>query len=174
MDAPDEVETLNFSAHGIRWTVRNPTGDRLRFFTLAALREAIEEGRVDARKDTLSFNDESFRPLAGIPDLRAYFWSVFTRHRAHQLDTGLPIIDQGHELIDDDAPTTIAMPDTMLSRQIREALARELAARVEEKSLPPAPPPPQPAPAQGTVLEYALTGFASSVLAVGIWMWLVG
>jgi hypothetical protein len=176
MAAPDEVETLNFADFGIRWTIRQTSGERLRFFTLQSLRDAIDDGEVDDDHDQLSFDGESWRRLSDISDLRAYFWGVFTRHRLSGLTTDLPIIDQGGIGIEDDAPTTIAMPNTMLSAAIQEALARELAARIETKSLPPTPPPaappaPQPAP---NLIEYALVGAGSVVLIAGLSLWLGG
>lgn len=179
MAAPQEVETLNFAACGIRWTVRQPSGEKRRFFTLMALRDAIDEGFVVLSEDELSFDEQSWRRLSDIPDLGAYFWGVFTRYRSGKLSPSTPIIDQDLDEIGDDEPTQLAMPSTMVSAAIQEALARELSANLEQKALPPTPAPtPTPAPpsppAGSSLAEYALLGAGGVVLLAGLALWLGG
>ena len=174
MGTPDTVETLNFAACGIRWTVSLASGERLRFFTLQDLRKAIDEGQINTSSSELSFDEISWRRMSDIPDLRTYFWGVFNRYRTGQLASSMAVIDQGRDDIEDDAPTTISMPDSLVSAAIQQALARELAARVEEKALPPSPPPSVPLQPQpdNAIIEYALLGAGGAVLVAGLAMWL--
>ena len=89
MATPDTVETLNFAACGIRWTVRLASGDRLRFFTLQDLRRSIDEGGIDPSSSELTFDEISWRRMSDIPDLRTYFWGVFSRYRTGQLSSSM-------------------------------------------------------------------------------------
>ena len=144
--APTEVESLNFEEIGVRWTVRSQRGDRRRFSSLRSLREALADGSVRPG-DELSFDGAIWRPVRDIPDLRAYFWEVFKgvkQGRIHPTASG--VIGVEDDLIEDDAPTTLVRPDHFLQTAIQESLARELAARVEEKNLPPSLPTPEPEP----------------------------
>ena len=138
--APAEVESLNFEEIGIRWTVRTSTGERVRYGALTELRQALADGQLSMR-DELSFDEQLWRPLGGIPDLRAYFWEVFKGVKQGRIQPSSHVINDGDDLIEDDAPTTLIKPDQILQEAIQASLARELAARVQEKNLPPAGAP---------------------------------
>lgn len=174
MGSQDTVETLNFASCGIRWTVRLSSGERLRFFTLQDLRRAIEDGQINTVSSDLTFDEVSWRRMSDIPDLRTYFQGVFNRYRTGQHSSSMAVIDHGIDDIEDDAPTTITMPDSLVSAAIQQAFARELAARVEEKALPPSLPPAVPVQpsAPSPVIEYALLGAGGAVLVAGLAMWL--
>ncbi|MFT5682959.1 MAG: hypothetical protein ACI8RZ_003883 [Myxococcota bacterium] len=132
----DQIDTLSFETVGIRWTVRSPDGERVRFDKLAALQEALEDGELTLGAE-LTFDGVIWRTLSEIPDLRAYFWQVWKRAKRGEVQANwMPTIGGIGGEIQDDAPTTIALPDDELSRAIQEALARELMARSKEKHQP--------------------------------------
>jgi hypothetical protein len=154
INSPEHIDTLNFEEVGLRWTVRSE-GERFRFIELAALQDALDDGELTADAE-LTYDGTNWRKLSDIPDLRAYFWQVWKRAQRGEIQTAwMPTIGGDgdlDDLIEEDAPTTIAPPDSELSQAIQEVLARELMARSLEKTLleplPPeaAPPEPQPEP----------------------------
>ena len=132
---------MNFADVGIRWTVRQSSGERLRFSDLAALQEALDAGEITA-DDELTFDGNIWRKIKEIPDLRAYFWQVWMRaQRGEILANWMPIIGATEGGVEEDAPTTIALPDGELSEAIQAVLSRELMARSRAR-LSPAPSEP--------------------------------
>lgn len=136
--SPNEIDGLNFEEVGIRWTVRQTNGERVRFHDLAGLQEGLELGTI-AVDDELTFDGNVWRTLSDVPDLRAYFWQVWMRAQRGELQADwMPTIGDG---IEEDAPTTIVLPDSELSQAIQEALTREMS-RSREFILPPSVPDP--------------------------------
>jgi len=141
-NSPHEIDTLNFDEVGIRWTIRQAAGERVRFANLGAIQEALDIGELTLN-DELTFDGNIWRTLSDIPDLRAFFWQVWKRASRGDLQADWMKTIGGNldNLIGEDAPTTIATPDSALALVIQEALSRELMARSMEKLAPMVPDP---------------------------------
>lgn len=181
--SPDQIDTLSFEDVGIRWTVRTGDGERVRFVQLSELQDALDAGELTDSAE-LTFDGAIWRRLSDIPDLRAYFWQVWKRAQRGEIQSSwMPTIGLDSP-IGDDSPTTIAPPDSDLSRAIQESLARELMARSQAKLLPtpepeptpesepaPAPPPrpmaPPPSDVPGALRAMGLS-LTLCVIAIGL------
>ncbi|MCA9488882.1 MAG: zinc-ribbon domain-containing protein, partial [Myxococcales bacterium] len=119
---PDNVPQLDFAEVGITWRVRKGAGKHTYDFRdLATLREMQQDGQVD-RWDQISWDGHEWTPIESIPSLEAYFYDIFVRARAGELQ--IPEYDEdASEEDDSDAPTTIVGRGSSLASEIRQAVA---------------------------------------------------
>ncbi|HHO51993.1 MAG TPA: hypothetical protein ENK18_14195 [Deltaproteobacteria bacterium] len=126
---PRNVEALDFSTIGITWRVRKGLGALgYSLHDLATLRDHLADGRI-SRWDQLSFDGREWVEVGSIPNLEAFFWSVWQRaRRGEVVSKALPTsIFEGDDEEDEedpaDAPTTIVGRGSTLAGEIRQAVA---------------------------------------------------
>src|SRR4029453_2225908 len=135
-----DVHSLDFRRVGIpSWKVKVKIGLVYDFSDYRTLRKNIQDGRVTPG-DHLSYEPETWVPIASIPDLEQYFIDTYVKRQAEAKP-------DGREAGEDDGPTVIVGAGTLAS-----SISAPLAA----------PPPPTPAGASvsGTT---AAAAFAASV-----------
>ena len=136
-----DVHSLDFRRVGIpSWKVKVKIGLVYDFSDYRTLRKYIQDGRVTPG-DHLSYDAETWVPIASIPDLEQYFIDTYVKRQA---DAPKP---NGREAGEDDGPTVIVGAGTLAS-----SISAHLAA-------PPAPAGPG-ASMSGTS---AAAAFAASV-----------
>ena len=137
---PIDVHSLDFRRVGIpSWKVKVKIGLVYDFSDYRTLRKYIQDGRVTPG-DHLSYDAETWVPIASIPDLEQYFIDTYVKRQADAKPNG-------REAGEDDGPTVIVGAGTLAS-----SISAHLAA-------PPAPAPAG-APMSGTS---AAAAFAASV-----------
>ena len=124
--APSAVETLEFHPVGIEWVVRRATGERHAFDSLSRLRIALYNQTITA-EDELSFNRDLWRSISDIPDLRAYFWTVWQRAQRGGLPGRSKTLVQAplsapEDEFDDDVPTRIVGAPTLIAPAMKVTL----------------------------------------------------
>lgn len=137
---PIDVHSLDFRRVGIpSWKVKVKIGLVYDFSDYRTLRKYIQDGRVTPG-DHLSYDAETWVPIASIPDLEQYFIDTYVKRQADAKP-------DGREAGEDDGPTVIVGAGTLAS-----SISAHLAA----------PPAPMPAGASvsGTT---AAAAFAASV-----------
>jgi predicted Zn finger-like uncharacterized protein len=142
-----DVHTLDFRRVGIpSWKVKVKIGLVYDFSDYRTLRKYIQDGRV-TQGDHLSYDAETWVPIASIPDLEQYFIDTYVRRQADAKPNG-------REAGEDDGPTVIVGAGTLAS-----SISAHLAA----------PPPPTPAGAtvSGTSAAAAFAASVSSPPANG-------
>lgn len=125
---PVDIDTADFTAHGVIWKVRQGLGLIHDFRTLAELREALDDGLIDKR-DGLSYDGHHFVPIDGIDDLESHFTDVWERalrgeirtHEDHAFVIGADADDA-----DADAPTTIVRTGSAFSLDLDAPLDEEI------------------------------------------------
>jgi predicted Zn finger-like uncharacterized protein len=136
---PMDVHSLDFRRVGIpSWKVKVKIGLVYDFSDYRTLRKYIQDGRVTPG-DSLSYDAETWVPIASIPDLEQYFIDTYVKRQADAKPNG-------REVGEDDGPTVIVGAGTLAS-----SISAHLAA-------PSAPAPG--APVSGTS---AAAAFAASV-----------
>ena len=122
-DPPMDVHSLDFRRVGIpSWKVKVKIGLVYDFSDYRTLRKYIQDGRVTPG-DHLSYDAETWVPIASIPDLEQYFIDTYVKRQADAKPNG-------REAGEDDGPTVIVGAGTLAS-----SISAHLAA-------PPAPGPP--------------------------------
>ena len=139
-----DVHSLDFRRVGIpSWKVKVKIGLVYDFSDYRTLRKYIQDGRVTPG-DHLSYDAETWVPIASIPDLEQYFIDTYVKRQADAKPNG-------REAGEDDGPTVIVGAGSLAS-----SISAHLAA-------PPAPAPP------GTSVSgtSAAAAFAASVSGGG-------
>jgi predicted Zn finger-like uncharacterized protein len=138
-DPQIDVHSLDFRRVGIpSWKVKVKIGLVYDFSDYRTLRKYIQDGRVTPG-DHLSYDAETWVPIASIPDLERYFIDTYLKKQAEQKPNGA---EGGSE---DDGPTVIVGAGSLAS-----SISAHLAA-------------PAPAPAGPTSTGSAAAAFAASV-----------
>jgi predicted Zn finger-like uncharacterized protein len=122
-ETPIDVHSLDFRRVGIAsWKVKVKIGLVYDFSDYRTLRKYIQDGRVTPG-DHLSYDAETWVPIASIPDLEQYFIDTYVKRQADAKP-------DGREAGEDDGPTVIVGAGTLAS-----SISAHLAA-------PPAPAAP--------------------------------
>jgi predicted Zn finger-like uncharacterized protein len=107
-DVPLDVHSLDFRRVGIpSWKVKVKIGLVYDFSDYRTLRKYIQDGRVTPG-DHLSYDAETWVPIASIPDLEQYFIDVYVKKQAD-------FKPNGREAGDDDGPTVIVGAGSLAS-----------------------------------------------------------
>lgn len=168
--APSDLARRDFREVGITWKVRKGIGLTYDFHDLSTLRDYLADGQVHP-SDVLSYDARAWHPLKEIPDLERYFWDVWRRAEAGEIQVAQPIVDESDDEDESDAPTTIVGHGSSLADEIRQAVKEATtpapaARRTDtEKVLRPAPQAAQTAPAPPAEVPVAVAAQPAPVAA---------
>jgi predicted Zn finger-like uncharacterized protein len=119
--APSDIGRRDFRQVGIVWKVRKGIGILYDFHDLSTLREYLDDGQIDLR-DGLSYDGREWASLESVGDLEAYFWTVWQRAEAGDIQVLATAVSEDADEDDSDAPTTIVGHGTSLADEIRKAV----------------------------------------------------
>ena len=161
---PADLASRDFQNVGITWTVRKDIGLTYDVYDLATFRRYLDDGRVTT-DDQLSYDNTTWKKIAEIDDLDAFFWDVWQRATAGEIRVRQRIQIGGErdddEEDEDDAPTAIIGTGSSLAEEIRRAVQEGTPAPPSSRVLQPsgrsdrapAPEPDPPAQPQGYQLH---------------------
>lgn len=116
-DGPEpsvDIDSADFTEHGVTWKVRQGLGLVHDFSTLAEVREALDDDII-GDTDEISHDGRMFQRISTIDDLDAHFRHVWELARSGEVKTEetqhMIIGDDG----DEDAPTTIVRTGNALT-----------------------------------------------------------
>lgn len=195
--APD---LRDFRFVGIIWYVQVEQGWRSEFYRLSDLRRYIAEGRIQPT-DRLSYDREKWTRIDLIPDLDAYFDTVWLHAQVGKIKVRHEIGRNPHFDECDQtsivslaqlglpAPRTLGVESTRLTPpgvEVMEMPEEDMDVDVEDEptieppesvlhtAQPPLAPPAAAVPTADSIVRVLLSGTVTGLIAFGVLVWLTG